>query len=265
MTVVVTMEWFIYLYWILEWYVHTLALELKVKSYYEYCEQKAVQAKEDCKSLEPVAFQSFYEPTMSNVVPIMVSTPELDTAALGLFEELTMDLNATSRPKEKEVLEVLGTVDEDIDSYIVINMSEEDYEHDFYYMDDEDAQVQDEDCISLDDLMKEEVTVSPTGYEQYASAKIADNLDGPQEWVVTIVGMEESYIHVSDGKRLWVNVGEDAANLHKNDVLKLEVVRNGKEVNVENLFLLETGTSSDYLIPDEHFSHHYAQDYAVAI
>jgi len=264
MTVVLTMDWFIYLYWVLEWYVHTLALELKVKSYYEYCEQKAAQAKKDCSQLETVAVQSYQAPAVSNVIQLQVSTPELDAAAVDLWKELSMDLGLESNSEKHEVIVSSENLDEDFDSYLVLGMNEEDEEQDFYYAEFED-EAQEDDCISLDDLMNEEVTVSPTGYEQYASAKIADNLDGPQEWVVTIVGMEESYIHISDGKRIWVNVGEDAASLRKNDVLKLEVVRNGKEVRVENLFLLEKDASSDYLIPDEHLSHHSQQDYAVAI
>jgi hypothetical protein len=46
-------------------------------------------------------------------------------------------------------------------------------------------------------------------------------------------------------------VGEKAQKLKNNDVLILDVIRTGNDVSVENLFLLETGLSEDYMIPDE--------------
>jgi hypothetical protein len=62
----------------------------------------------------------------------------------------------------------------------------------------------------MNDLMIEQTTPSQNGFESFASAKIMDCLEGAQQWVVSVVGIEENYIHISDGKRLWVNVGEKA-------------------------------------------------------
>lgn len=261
MTVVVTTNWFIYLYFFLEWYVYTLSLELKVKAYYEYHEQKAIQEKEDCSRQDSIAAQSLNESPIEVVVPLQVIKPELDTAAEDLLAELTKDLGLESgvetdhHPHNSE---------DEFDAYVAF-MDVEEYEDDVYLVDYEPEMEQEEDCIQLGDLLSEEQHVSPTGYEEYASAKIADGVEGAQQWVVTIVGMEDSYIHVSDGKRLWVNVGEHAASLHNRDVLKLDVVRKGKEVTVENLFLLEKDVAIDYIIPDEQYSHLYESDYAVAI
>ncbi len=63
--------------------------------------------------------------------------------------------------------------------------------------------------------------------------------------------MEESYIHISDGKRIWVNVGEDIHKLHIGDVLEMDVNRSGKDIEVVNINILETGPSHEYAIPDE--------------
>lgn len=260
MTIEVTIEWFIYLYWVLEWYVYTLALELKVKSYYEYHEQIAMQEKEDCRQEDVIVhLPSSNDSADAAVVPIQVLKPELDSAAEGLLGELIEDLGLAAEHSSESVQ--MPQSEEEVDFYVAY-MDEASFDTDVYLVEDDYESEQEEDCICLDDLLSEEQTISPTGYEKYASAKIADDVDGAQQWVVTIVGMEESYVHVSDGKRLWLNVGEYAANVRIGDVLKLDVVRSGKDVTVKNLFQLETDTSADYIIPDEHFSHH---DYAVAI
>lgn len=262
MTIVVTTNWFIYLYFFLEWYVYTLSLELKVKAYYEYYEQKAMQEIEDCSRQDSIAAQSINQSPGEVVVPIQVIKPELDTAAVDLLDELTQDLGLESAV-EADMNHPTQNSGEEFDAYVAF-MDEEEYEDDIYLVDYEPEE-QEEDCIQLGDLLSEEQNVSPTGYEEYASAKIADGLEGAQQWVVTIVGMEDSYIHVSDGKRLWVNVREHAASLHNGNVLKLDVVRKGKEVTVQNLFLLETDIALDYIIPDEQYTHRYESDYAVAI
>lgn len=263
MTIVVTIEWFIYLYWVLEWYVYTLALELKVKSYYEYHEQMAMQEKEDCSQQNIfVPLHSTLDSAETVVEPILVSKPELDTAAEELLGELIEDLGLQAELSSETIQDSQN--EEEFDVYLAYT-DDAFLDTDVYLVEEDYETQQDEDCIYLDDLLSEEQSVSPTGYEKFASAKIIDGLDGAQQWVITIVGAEESYIHVSDGKRLWVNVGEYAASLRIGDVLKLDVIRNGKDVTVKNLFLLETDTSADYIIPDEHFSHQYSQDYAVAI
>lgn len=107
-----------------------------------------------------------------------------------------------------------------------------------------------DDQICIEDFV-EDAPIPLTGFEKFASAKIIEEKEGPQQWVVTVVGIEDTYIHISDGKRIWVNIGERANKIKNNDVLILDVIRNGKEITVNNILQLDTVVSPDYMIPDE--------------
>ncbi|WP_374717785.1 hypothetical protein [Neobacillus sp.] len=213
-------------YFFLEIYVFVYSQELKIKSYYQYHEEVAEQLKQLNCMVQDESIIEFVQPDLSKTeletIPATIS--ELDEDTINLFEEIEKALEVNSKEYENE------------------NYSVYDFE-------DEKAVIED-DCISIEDLENEE-PVTSTGYESFASAKIADEIDGPQQWVVSIVGMEDTYIHITDGKRIWVNVGEKVHKLKNGDILILDVVRNGKEVLVENLFRLESTVSEEYIIPDE--------------
>ncbi|KZE67951.1 hypothetical protein AWM68_17415 [Fictibacillus phosphorivorans] len=245
MTVVLTMELLVCFYWLLEMYVFVYCTEAHAKQRMEHFNYLA-QMEVDC--IEPVQESV---PVISNVAkPVEFTVSELDHAAEGLFAELQQELNMMDNPLAIPQLESEFYFDDDSASeftYEMVSLAEHEEE---------------EDCIQLADLdeMEEE---SQTGYEEFASAKIGDCINGPQKWVVSIVGMEENYIHVSDGKRLWINVEEKASKLRNGDVLMLDVIRSGKEVTVDNLILLETNASADYVIPDESDYFYYEEQIAI--
>lgn len=222
-------------YYFLDIYMFVYSQELRIRSYYDSCDNFV-----RLHCIEPV------EPMISSTgIDSVVDTApveetrmysELDAASMDLFAELQQELeigDSLSEQTEEEIVYVMNYEPEE-DIFISDWMEEEQ-----------------EDCIQMTDLESEEKNIEPTGYEAFASSKIAENLAGPQQWVVSVVGMEESYIHVSDGKRLWINVGERAAKLNNGDVLILDVIRNGKEVVVDKLMRIETAVSEEYEIPDE--------------
>lgn len=234
-------------YYFLDIYMFVYSQELRIRSYYDSCDNFV---RLDC--IEPV--EPMVSSTGKDSIVEMVSVEEsreyseLDAASLDLFAELQQELElGDSLSKQTEVEEIVYVMDDELD-----------YEMDFVS---EWAEEELDDCIQMADLEIEDNS-EPTGYEAFASSKIADKVNGPQQWVVSVIGMEESYIHVSDGKRLWINVGERAAKLNNGDVLILDVIRNGKEVVVENLIRIETSVSEEYEIPDEI---HFYQDERIAM
>lgn len=212
-------------YFFLEIYIFVYSQELRIRNHYEYYEKLA---QINCIIPEEPIIHSL--PTEVTDIPLYKESPatysELDEAARELFSELQQELGMVELPDNKE--ENNETIYTDPDHF------EQDGELNEFS----------DGYISLSDL-EENVQYKPTGYEAYASAKIADELNGPQQWVVAVVGMEDQYIHVSDGKRLWVNVGEKAAKLNKGDVLILNIIRNGKEIQVENLIRIESAVNED--------------------
>lgn len=271
MTILLSIDFFASMFWILEWYTYTLSMELKVKAYGDYCLQTIIEEKEQEQQQKKATLTLVKSPVMENEQSEtkQVTTPDLGEAVTEMLNELIVDLGLENQneSKEEEVQVASSPLDNEDDYYVAFSIEEEEEDHqEFYYVEEEPEVVPDEDCIQLADLLATDQTVSPTSYDQFASAKIADDVAGAQQWVATVVGMEESYIHISDGKRIWVNVGEQAASLNIGDVLKLDVIRNGREVKVENLFLLEAGTSADYFIPDDHNSFQCEYDeYAAAM
>jgi len=163
------------------------------------------------------------EPTILSK-PLVVKT-ELNQEAEALLAELQLELSSFESIQEKEV-EGNVLFDKKIDS----------------------------DCISLSDYDSDNgdtSDVSSANFEQLASAKIGDCLEGEQHWVVSIIGTEEEYLHVSDGHRAWINAGEDAQGLKRGDLLAVDVIRHGRNIEVLNITFLDSTISEDYLIPDE--------------
>lgn len=92
-----------------------------------------------------------------------------------------------------------------------------------------------------------------TGFEEFASANIGDGLVGKQQWVVRVIGIEETFIHVSDGKRIWLNVGERVNKISIGDTLIVSVDRSTEGISVENIFLVDSKPTTEYAIPDEDY------------
>ncbi|MEG6533733.1 MULTISPECIES: hypothetical protein [Bacillati] len=160
----------------------------------------------------------------------------------------TEELNSSSNSTMESTVVTLDELDEEANS--LLNEVQAALDEDF--MDDYNH-------IHIDDFA-DETNFKPTGFEIFASAKIDDQKQGPQQWVVTVIGMEDTYIHVTDGKRIWVNIGEKVKKISNNDVLILDVIRKEKDIIVQNIFQLDTEVSSDYSIPDEDNFH---QDLAI--
>lgn len=258
MTFTLTIDWLVYLYWLIEHFVFVYSLELRVRSHYEYHEQIA-ELNNDC-SQSVVTPMTAMEPEPVEVSePIQPTPTVLDSSAVELFTELQQELGIgeivedqvlysmeTYEPEEEEIVyQTFADILEETSA----NKDQLEYEN--------------EDCINIEDLIECDCPVEPTPCSTFASAKIADCIEGAQSWVVTIIGMEDTYLHVSDGKRIWVNLGNNANKLKKGDVVALDVIRKGKEISVENVSLLETDATAEYTIPDEEI--YYYQDRQIAI
>lgn len=136
----------------------------------------------------------------------------------------------------------------DLFESITASLNEEVVEHPLPEYNEPDQR--DNPYLSMQDL--EEVSFQMNvNVPSYISAKIADNIQGAQQWVVKVIGMEDEYIHVTDGKRIWVNIGEQALMVQMGDVLLMDVSKEDKNIIVERMFTLEQSVTEDYKIPDE--------------
>jgi hypothetical protein len=245
MTFMVTIDWFVYLYWLIEGYVNMYCMELNIRNQNSYFDRMS-KLQTEVNPIENVIEFPLTPVKVQEPVPVvveMVTAPlqvELDESSMALLQEMSNELQI------EDCLippyELSHDMDMDFDCI---------YPYNDHFIALEQLEDEEDDSIHMNDLVEQHIQVA-TGYEEFASAKILDCLDGAQQWVVQVVGIEEDYIHVSDGKRIWINIGERVNKIRNNDVLILDVIRNGKNVSVENLFRLEANVTDDYLIPDEH-------------
>lgn len=260
MTFTLTIDWLVYLYWLIEQYVFVYSLELRVRSHYEYFERIA-ELNKDCSESVVIPMPVKQHPVALSQ-PVQVKPSELDSKAEGLFSELQLELgNAEAEIDGEQIVYAMVDYEPEHEEEIVYG----NYEDGFDKISSIDYQIESdsEDCINIDDFVESDCPSAPIGYSTFASARIADCIEGAQSWVVTVIGMEDSYIHVSDGKRAWVNLENNVNRLKNGDVVAIDVIRNGKEIKVENVFLLETDASAEYSIPDEDF--YYYQEQQIAI
>ncbi|MEI2358392.1 hypothetical protein [Mesobacillus zeae] len=242
LTFTITIDWLVYFYWLIEMYMFVYCQELRIRNYYQYYEELAA-AEEDCMgSLNN--HQPIIKPIECLTESVQVAYSSLDEKSEQLFTDIQKELGLTEPEEDSEAVFHYADVDLSMDM-------------------DMGSLLPSEDCIQINDFEEEEKSFSPTGYENFASAKIVDCLQGAQKWVVSIIGQEDSYIHVSDGKRIWLNVGDKAAKMKIGDVLELDVIRNGKEITVNRVSILETDATEEYSIPDEYS--YYQQDYQAVI
>ncbi|MGG4409430.1 hypothetical protein ABER75_11920 [Niallia taxi] len=232
MTITITMDWLVCLYYLIENILCVYCTDLKMKNYFLqnelypgefYCFEMEEEAVTINVSTDTAVTTLEEEPTISSK-PIVVQT-ELNQEAEALLAELQLELSSFEPDQEEEVEEDVLS-DKRIDS----------------------------DCISLSDYDTDNGDtndVSSADFEQLASAKIGDCLEGEQHSVVSIIGTEEEYLHVSDGHRAWINAGEDAQGLKRGDLLAVDVTRHGRNIEVLDITVLESTISEYYLIPDE--------------
>ncbi|NRD81081.1 hypothetical protein HPT25_27700 [Bacillus sp. BRMEA1] len=234
----------------------------------QYCFEKSIQIR-TMQYQESLYIPDIYSVENCPVVSIQTETPTVEVSDIvgteaeellaALQQELgEHDLSEVSAPMDTDYTHELipavaffndaeGFVDEHLVSHFP-NCLEPDFES--------DPMVNEEDCLSLDDLLDSEQPAISMEYQQCATAKIADNLMGDQQWTVLVLGKEGPYIHVSDGRRIWLDLGEKSKLIHRNDVLSVEVSRkdDGKIEVLRTIKLEEAAyVSEDYLIPDEEY------------
>jgi hypothetical protein len=243
MTFIVTIDWFVYLYWLIEGYVNLYCMELNIRNQYTYFDRMSKLQTEVNPIGNVIEFPLTPVKVQEPLVVEMVSAPlqvELNESSMALLQEMSNELQIEDC--------LIPTYEFSHDMDLDFDCT---YPYDDYFIAMEQLEDAEDDSIHMNDLVEQPVKVS-TGYEEFASTKISDCLDGAQQWVVQVVGVEEDYIHVTDGKRIWLNIGERVNKIRNNDVLILDVIRSGKNVSVENLIRLETNVTEDYVIPDEH-------------
>lgn len=92
--------------------------------------------------------------------------------------------------------------------------------------------VDDSKCLDIESLTQKE----PTADQTMLSYEIKE----PQLWYVNVVGKEGPFLHVSDGKKKWVHVGNEAKKVAINDLLFLTVqVKEEERIEVKDLTILQ--------------------------
>lgn len=73
----------------------------------------------------------------------------------------------------------------------------------------------------------------------FPQSSISDDIDEIQQWSVVVVGKEGEYLHVSDGTKKWVYVGDKSKSIEANDYLMLSVIVKNEKIIVKDLSLIE--------------------------
>jgi len=111
----------------------------------------------------------------------------------------------------------------------------------------------DENFLSMNDFYIDDEIVIDSVVEdcsQPDTVKIKDEQIGVQNWTVSVCGFEQDYIHVSDGSRIWIHVGEKIDCIQNGDVLNITVDRSVDGVKALEIELLQR-TNPEYCLPDE--------------
>lgn len=240
MTITITMDWLVCLYYLIENIFFVYCTDIRMKNY--YLQNELYPGEFYCTETEEVSMDTDSTNSVNNSIkeePLATSNAiiqsELNSDAESLLKELHLELS----------------------SFETLQVEENNDQLDYFV---------EQDCISLSDYdidCSNSNEVTSVDYEKLATAKIGDCLEGEQQWVVSIIGTEEEYLHISDGHRTWINVGQDALRLKRGDLLALDVIRNGKRLEVLNITILESTITEDYLIPDEEID--YNNSYSNAI
>lgn len=265
----IPMEFLVIIYWLLDYYFFIRTTELWYQAYYK---QKA-EDEEDCihfinkqyslLTKENVLDESYKEVKDKKVLIKKAVQPNLGKEPSNLLVELTNELNEVDDIIVNETELYTETqdfylVNEEEEQFIIESQMEVNFESN--QLESNEDCLHEEDCILIEDYTKHQNTEISTGYENFASAKIMDCIDGPQQWVVKVLGMEEHYIHVSDGKRVWINVGERVHKLKNGDSLILDVIRQEKNIKVQNIIRVDGLVTDEYAIPDENYNNVFIEE-----
>ncbi|MDU1847421.1 MULTISPECIES: hypothetical protein [unclassified Niallia] len=231
-TITINLDWFVYMYFLIEYFFHAVCMDLKMKQY--YLENGLIPTETEPKSKDEIIYleetqnlniqEDDWEEVMrpTNIYHITPTVSELDDRTIEYLSNLTKEINFEELCDEQS-----GPLEEELNLTDLNTTTSRECRN---------KQVNSEIEDQVDDI--------PT-------TKIADNLQGKQRWLVSVLGMEEEYIHVSDGKRAWINIGESVYRINRKDSLSLEIEREGKNIRVLKIEILEHAVSSDYIIPDE--------------
>lgn len=111
--------------------------------------------------------------------------------------------------------------------------------------------VNDSDELSLKDwVLEDEMNVLPS-MSSKGTSKISDDKEGIQLWMVSVCGIEREFIHVSDGSRIWLNIGDLAKEIRHGDILSLRIKKENNCVEVLEVLDIQRLQHEDYCIPDE--------------
>lgn len=75
-------------------------------------------------------------------------------------------------------------------------------------------------------------------YNNVPTTSILEDIEGPQQWYVVVIGMEGTYLHVSDGKKKWIDVGNKARKININDTLMLMVELVEEKIKVLDVVIM---------------------------
>lgn len=237
----IPLEVYLIIYLILEQFVLERTRDLQILHRQEFFEvvnglERNCSSEKEVSSLAPAVTTV----TATNNEPIEAPTvSELDVQTLDFLSLLEQEVGEADSFVEFVATVTEEPVHQSVDNEILCS-------------------VDDEDCLSINDLNSsalDELEEVNSTFVQYATSRIKDEVEGRQEWTVKVIGMEGPYIHITDGQRIWVNVGEaKASRIHIGDVLNLDVERHGKkDITVNRMTKLETLISDEYMIPDEQY------------
>lgn len=115
------------------------------------------------------------------------------------------------------------------------------------------SEAEEGDYLSLNDLQEEleNKEAEQPAYHYYETEKIANAVIGEQTWIARVVGYERDYVHLSDGHKIWVHVGEKVKDFKQHALMEIEVDRQSDVIKVLNYCSIEEGIDHDYVIYDE--------------
>lgn len=234
----IPIEVYLIIYLILEQFVLERTRDLQIMNRQQFFE--TINELESNCSNEQVEFS--LAPTVTSA-----TVNRIDAPSVSVLDEQTLDF-----------LSLLEQEVGDSDSFVEIKSTANEAPVCQSYVDEIQLSIEEDDCLSMNDLNSiafDELEDVDSTFIQYATAKIKDEVVGHQEWTVKVIGMEGAYIHITDGQRIWVNIGEaKASKIHVGDILNINVERKGKkDIVVNRIIKLETLISDEYMIPDEHY------------
>lgn len=240
---------YIIIYLLIEQYVFERVIEMRMKEQVEFFLMVEELKVSDCtmerdlvSNLAPN--EESYASVKNEHLEYKPEVSVLDDESISFLDDLQKELGTVTpeneiTTSEQATNDMFAYTDEDVPPTDYNNYAMEPY-------------FAEEDLLSIDDIHEEPVASIPETYPTIATAKISDDLDGEQQWVVNVVGIEGNFIHVTDGSRMWLNVGErNASRINKGNVLAIDINKVGKKVDVKHIMSLETGISEEYSIPDE--------------